>query len=198
MTNVADTAPASDGRRRTRSLDPRPHRIAEIDLRLLGCSSPSWRSCSSSASLTGGQILQPMNMVTIAVQAAGVAIIATGMVLIIVSRNIDLSVGSIVGIVADGLRAADDRHPSRTSSGSTTRSVGHRARPRHRRRGGPRRRSRVSSSPTSACRRSSSRSAACWRSAASCGTSSQGAAVSGLDPVFQLLGGGPRAPSAGP
>ena len=39
-------------------------------------------------------------MITLAVQAAGVAIIATGMVLVIVSRNIDLSVGSFVGIIA--------------------------------------------------------------------------------------------------
>ena len=39
-------------------------------------------------------------MVTLAVQASGVAIIATGMVLVIVSRNIDLSVGSLVGVIA--------------------------------------------------------------------------------------------------
>ena len=39
-------------------------------------------------------------MVTLAVQATGVAIIATGMVLVIVSRNIDLSVGSLVGFIA--------------------------------------------------------------------------------------------------
>jgi D-xylose transport system permease protein len=39
-------------------------------------------------------------MLTLAVQASGVAIIATGMVLVIVSRNIDLSVGSLVGIIA--------------------------------------------------------------------------------------------------
>jgi D-xylose transport system permease protein len=39
-------------------------------------------------------------MVTLAVQASGVAIIATGMVLVIVSRNIDLSVGSMVGVIA--------------------------------------------------------------------------------------------------
>jgi D-xylose transport system permease protein len=44
--------------------------------------------------------LTPENIVTLAVQAAGIAIIATGMVLIIVARNIDLSVGSIVGVVA--------------------------------------------------------------------------------------------------
>jgi D-xylose transport system permease protein len=38
--------------------------------------------------------------VALSVQTASVAIIATGMVLIIVSRNIDLSVGSIVGVVS--------------------------------------------------------------------------------------------------
>ncbi len=50
--------------------------------------------------MSGGKLIQPANMVTLAVQASGVAIMATGMVLIIVSRNIDLSVGSIVGVVA--------------------------------------------------------------------------------------------------
>src|SRR4029078_700833 len=42
----------------------------------------------------------PNNMVTLAVQASGIAIIATGMVLVIGSRNIDLSVGSLVGVIA--------------------------------------------------------------------------------------------------
>jgi D-xylose transport system permease protein len=50
--------------------------------------------------LSGGKFFQPTNMVTLAVQATGVAIIATGMVLVIVSRNIDLSVGSLVGVIA--------------------------------------------------------------------------------------------------
>ncbi|HET9456974.1 MAG TPA: hypothetical protein VFO78_06510, partial [Candidatus Limnocylindrales bacterium] len=44
--------------------------------------------------------LTPENIVTLVVQSATIAIIATGMVLIIVSRNIDLSVGSVVGVVA--------------------------------------------------------------------------------------------------
>jgi D-xylose transport system permease protein len=47
-----------------------------------------------------GTFLQPANMQTLAVQTTGTAIVATGMVLIIVSRNIDLSVGSQVGIAA--------------------------------------------------------------------------------------------------
>jgi D-xylose transport system permease protein len=50
--------------------------------------------------LSGGKFFQPTNMITLAVQASGVAIIATGMVLVIVSRNIDLSVGSLVGVIA--------------------------------------------------------------------------------------------------
>ena len=50
--------------------------------------------------MSGGKFIQPTNMITLAVQASGVAIIATGMVLVIVSRNIDLSVGSLVGLVA--------------------------------------------------------------------------------------------------
>jgi D-xylose transport system permease protein len=49
--------------------------------------------------LTDGRFLQPINLLTMSVQATSVAIIATGMVLVIVSRNIDLSVGSVAGVV---------------------------------------------------------------------------------------------------
>jgi len=49
---------------------------------------------------SGGTFLRPENMMSLAVQASGIAVISTGMVLVIVSRNIDLSVGSVVGIVA--------------------------------------------------------------------------------------------------
>ena len=48
---------------------------------------------------TNGRFLLPVNMTNLAVQSVSIAIIATGMTLIIVSRNIDLSVGSIVGVV---------------------------------------------------------------------------------------------------
>jgi D-xylose transport system permease protein len=44
--------------------------------------------------------LTPLNMLNFAVQAAPVAIIACGMVLVIVARQIDLSVGSVVGLVS--------------------------------------------------------------------------------------------------
>ena len=49
--------------------------------------------------LTGGTFLSARNLWNLSVQTATVAIMATGMVLIIVSRNIDLSVGSMLGAV---------------------------------------------------------------------------------------------------
>jgi D-xylose transport system permease protein len=72
----------------------------EIDLRLFGMLIALIGILVGFHILSGGRFIQSANLVTLAVQASGVAIMATGMVLIIVSRNIDLSVGSIVGVVA--------------------------------------------------------------------------------------------------
>jgi len=49
--------------------------------------------------ISGGTFLTPRNLWNLSVQTSSVAIMATGMVLVIVSRNIDLSVGSMVGVV---------------------------------------------------------------------------------------------------
>jgi D-xylose transport system permease protein len=72
----------------------------EIDLRLFGMLIALIGILVGFHVLSGGRFIQSANLVTLAVQASGVAIMATGMVLVIVSRNIDLSVGSIVGVVA--------------------------------------------------------------------------------------------------
>jgi D-xylose transport system permease protein len=72
----------------------------EIDVRLLGMLVALAVILLGFNVLSGGRLIQPANMVTLAVQSTGVAIMATGMVLIIVSRNIDLSVGSQVGVIA--------------------------------------------------------------------------------------------------
>jgi D-xylose transport system permease protein len=48
---------------------------------------------------TGGTFITPRNLWFLTVQTSIVAIMATGMVLIIVSRNIDLSVGSMLGFI---------------------------------------------------------------------------------------------------
>jgi D-xylose transport system permease protein len=72
----------------------------EVDLRLFGMLVALGAILLVFHIMSGGKLIQPANMVTLAVQASAVAIMATGMVLVIVSRNIDLSVGSIVGVVA--------------------------------------------------------------------------------------------------
>ncbi len=48
---------------------------------------------------TGGTFLTPRNLFTLTLQTASVAVMATGMVFVIVTRNIDLSIGSMLGII---------------------------------------------------------------------------------------------------
>jgi D-xylose transport system permease protein len=49
--------------------------------------------------LSGGLFLTPRNLWNLSVQSSSVAIMAAGMVLVIVTRNIDLSIGSMLGFV---------------------------------------------------------------------------------------------------
>ncbi len=49
--------------------------------------------------ITGGRFLTPRNLFNLSVQTASVAVMATGMVFVIVTRHIDLSVGSLLGFV---------------------------------------------------------------------------------------------------
>ena len=101
MTNVAGAAPVS-GQTQPPARTSIGGMIAqtEIDLRLFGMLLALGLILLTFNILSGGKFFQPTNMVTLAVQASGIAIIATGMVLVIVSRNIDLSVGSLVGLIA--------------------------------------------------------------------------------------------------
>jgi D-xylose transport system permease protein len=50
--------------------------------------------------LLGGSFLTPRNLWTLLVQTASIAVMSTGMVLLIVMRQIDLSVGSMLSLVA--------------------------------------------------------------------------------------------------
>jgi D-xylose transport system permease protein len=98
---VADTAPAP-GRTQT-SVGARLRGFVtatEIDLRLFGMLVALVLILLAFNLLTDGRFFRPVNMVTLSVQAVSVAILATGMVLVIVSRNIDLSVGSLTGFIA--------------------------------------------------------------------------------------------------
>jgi D-xylose transport system permease protein len=101
VTNVTDATPVSGqvqppARASIRGLIAQ----TEIDLRLFGMLVALAAILFTFNVLSDGKLFQPTNMVTLAVQASGIATIATGMVLVIVSRNIDLSVGSLVGLVA--------------------------------------------------------------------------------------------------
>ena len=99
MVDVAGSAPGQTQATPGRSLRG-AFAATEIDLRLFGMLVALAVILLGFHIQSGGKFLQPANMVTLVVQASGVAIMATGMVLIIVSRNIDLSVGSIVGVCA--------------------------------------------------------------------------------------------------
>lgn len=71
----------------------------DIDLRLFGMVLALVAITLGFGAATEGRFLAPVNFVNTAVQSVSIAILATGMTLIIVSLNIDLSVGSVVGVV---------------------------------------------------------------------------------------------------
>src|SRR5258708_29676913 len=74
--------------------------VARLDGRVLGLISTLILIEIGFGIYTGGEILSPVNLLTFATQAVEIAIIATAMVLVIVSRNIDLSVGSVLAVCA--------------------------------------------------------------------------------------------------
>jgi D-xylose transport system permease protein len=72
----------------------------EIDTRLLGMVAALAIIWLGFNLASGGSFLTPRNLWNLSVQSASIGIMATGMVLVIVSRNIDLSVGSLLGFLA--------------------------------------------------------------------------------------------------
>lgn len=72
---------------------------SEIDTRLAGMVVALLIIWLAFNILSGGDFLTSRNLWNLSVQSASIAIMATGMVLIIVSRNIDLSVGSMLGFI---------------------------------------------------------------------------------------------------
>lgn len=71
----------------------------QIDTRLLGMIGAFVIIALVFHVATGGTFLTPRNLFTLTLQTASVAVMATGMVFVIVTRNIDLSIGSLLGIV---------------------------------------------------------------------------------------------------
>lgn len=70
----------------------------ELDTRMLGMLAALAIIWIGFNVASGGLFLTPRNLWNLSVQSSAIAIMSTGMVLIIVSRNIDLSVGSILGL----------------------------------------------------------------------------------------------------
>ena len=68
----------------------------ELDTRLLGMIGAFVVLCLVFDFMTGGRFLTPRNIFNLTIQTVSVAIMATGMVFIIVCRHIDLSVGSLL------------------------------------------------------------------------------------------------------
>ena len=86
-------------------LFPRFLRATEIDARLLGMIAALvliWVGFHYYGKIVNGYgaFLTPRNLWNLSVQTASIAVMATGMVLVIVTRHIDLSVGSILGFTA--------------------------------------------------------------------------------------------------
>ena len=71
----------------------------EIDVRLFGMVVALGLVWVGFHIMSGGVFLTPRNLWNLSVQTATIAVMANGMMLIIVSRNIDLSVGSLVGFI---------------------------------------------------------------------------------------------------
>jgi D-xylose transport system permease protein len=89
-------------------------RATEIDTRMLGMIGALlliWVGFNIYTQIQNGVglFLTPRNLWNLSVQTSSIAIMATGMVLIIVMRHIDLSVGSIVGFVSTIIGVAQVR-----------------------------------------------------------------------------------------
>jgi D-xylose transport system permease protein len=84
---------------RVRAWSDRIAQAAGIDVRLLGMILVMVAIWVVLHLLTGGLFLTPRNLFNLSLQVAVVGIMTCGMVLIIVSRHIDLSVGSQIGFI---------------------------------------------------------------------------------------------------
>ena len=97
MAQASEVSPVVAGSRPPRSVGSQ-YRSMELDTRLLGMLIALIVMWIGFDRLSGGLFLTSPNLWNLSVQSSAVAVMATGMVLIIVSRNIDLSVGSILGL----------------------------------------------------------------------------------------------------
>jgi D-xylose transport system permease protein len=74
-------------------------KATELDARILGMVGALALIWIGFHALSGGLFLTPRNLWNLSVQSSSVAIMATGMMFVIVTRNIDLSIGSMLGFI---------------------------------------------------------------------------------------------------
>lgn len=103
LTDAPFTSPGPEAPAKGRWSPGSLMRKAEVDTRLLGMLGALILIWIVFHLWSGGTFLTPRNLWNLTVQTSTVAIMATGMVLVIVSRNIDLSVGSVLGAVGMGM-----------------------------------------------------------------------------------------------
>ncbi|MCP4380390.1 MAG: sugar ABC transporter permease [Hyphomicrobiales bacterium] len=109
---MADTTRMAPDRNRMKDVGiaGRFMRATEIDTRLLGMVAALAVIWIGFDIVSGGVFLTPRNLWNLSVQTSSVAVMATGMVLVIVSRNIDLSVGSLLGFLGVVMGAVQARY----------------------------------------------------------------------------------------
>lgn len=99
MSDATSHAPADGARSGEVGPVARFFKATELDTRMLGMLGALVIIWVGFHILSGGLFLTPRNLWNLSVQSASIAVMSTGMVLVIVTRNIDLSVGSVLGFV---------------------------------------------------------------------------------------------------
>src|SRR6202046_3483586 len=103
--SMTSAAPSATSAAPNESAIRRLLRATEVDTRMLGMISALaliWIGFNIITWAQNGEglFLSPRNLWNLSVQTSSIAVMATGMVLVIVMRHIDLSVGSIIGFVS--------------------------------------------------------------------------------------------------
>jgi len=99
MAEAVESAPTSPAPAPPVGLLRRLLSATEVDVRLVGMLVALAIIWVGFGMASNGLFLSPRNLWNLSVQTSTIAILANGMVLIIVSRNIDLSVGSLLGFL---------------------------------------------------------------------------------------------------
>ena len=99
MADATATTPVDRARESESGAVKRFFKATEIDPRMLGMIGALLLIWIGFHFMSNGLFLTPRNLWNLSVQSASIAVMATGMVLVIVTRNIDLSIGSLLGYV---------------------------------------------------------------------------------------------------